>query len=257
MLVDGVLETNPAQFNQELFDISQIEVLKGPQGALYGRNAIGGAIIINTKEPGDEWSGTTKVGVGNGVSERAQLAVNGPVNDSKTLKISASVNFYNTDGLLENEYLHEKADPDRDSSGRFRALWQPNDVVTVDWRASGAYTDTRSFYYVIPRSDEANPFSTFTTPPDANNTSTPITINNPGEDKRDIYDTALKVDIKPGYGTITVISAYNITKEIATGDAYDFRPIADSIYEALLGFDLNRNYSRGLPPGRMNERLTT
>ena len=50
-MVDGVLMSNPAQFNQELFDIEQIEVLRGPQGALYGRNAIGGAILINTKDP--------------------------------------------------------------------------------------------------------------------------------------------------------------------------------------------------------------
>src|SRR5690242_21615566 len=54
VLVDGVLETNPAEFNKELFDIQQIEVLKGPQGALYGRNAIGGAIIIRTKDPSDQ-----------------------------------------------------------------------------------------------------------------------------------------------------------------------------------------------------------
>ena len=46
VLIDGVLMANPSQFNQELFDIESIEVLKGPQGALYGRNAIGGAIII-------------------------------------------------------------------------------------------------------------------------------------------------------------------------------------------------------------------
>ncbi len=52
MLVDGVLETNPAEFNKELFDIQQIEVLKGPQGALYGRNAIGGAILITHQGPG-------------------------------------------------------------------------------------------------------------------------------------------------------------------------------------------------------------
>ena len=45
MVVDGVQQVNPAQFNQDLFDIEQIEVLKGPQGGLYGRNAIGGAII--------------------------------------------------------------------------------------------------------------------------------------------------------------------------------------------------------------------
>ena len=52
VLVDGVLETNPAEFSQELFDIEQIEVLKGPQGAVYGRNAIGGAIIIRTHGSG-------------------------------------------------------------------------------------------------------------------------------------------------------------------------------------------------------------
>src|SRR6185437_15999465 len=107
VLVDGVLETNPAEFDQELFDISQIEVLKGPQGALYGRNAIGGAILIKTKAPSDELEGTTRVGIGNGLSERAQLALSGPLNDAKTLKFRASVNFYNTDGYLQNTYLDQ------------------------------------------------------------------------------------------------------------------------------------------------------
>ena len=49
VLIDGVLMANPSQFNQELFDIERIQVLKGPQGALYGRNAIGGAVIIETR----------------------------------------------------------------------------------------------------------------------------------------------------------------------------------------------------------------
>lgn len=52
-VVDGVLITNPNGFNEELFDIQQIEVLKGPQGALYGRNAVAGAIIVNTKAPAE------------------------------------------------------------------------------------------------------------------------------------------------------------------------------------------------------------
>ncbi|MEL7045873.1 MAG: Plug domain-containing protein, partial [Pseudomonadota bacterium] len=50
-VVDGILSTNPNSFNEELFDIQQIEVLKGPQGALYGRNAVAGAILVSTKEP--------------------------------------------------------------------------------------------------------------------------------------------------------------------------------------------------------------
>src|SRR5687768_5407279 len=57
VIVDGVQQVNPAQFNQELFDIEQIEVLKGPQGGLYGRNAIGGAIVIRTRQPSDEFEG--------------------------------------------------------------------------------------------------------------------------------------------------------------------------------------------------------
>jgi len=59
VLVDGVLETNPYEFNQELTDIKDIEVLKGPQGALYGRDAIGGAIIIRTADPSDHFEATT------------------------------------------------------------------------------------------------------------------------------------------------------------------------------------------------------
>ncbi|HEY0746181.1 MAG TPA: TonB-dependent receptor [Steroidobacteraceae bacterium] len=241
VLVDGVLETNPAEFNQELYDISQIEVLKGPQGALYGRSAIGGAIIIRTKEPGDELEGTAKVGIGNGISERVQVALGGPLNDAKTLKFRASVDYYNTDGFLENAYLHQKADPARDYSGRLRLLWEPNEAFTADLRASASLLQTRAFYFVVPRDDEANPFSSFTTPPNANNVTTPITVNNTGEDNRNLLSTALKIDIKPGYGTITSISAYDATKEIATGDAFDFRPRADSIFNALIGTDLNQS----------------
>ena len=64
-VVDGVLMTNPNAFNRELLDVQQIEVLKGPQGALYGRNAVAGAIIVNTKKPSDEFEGKLSTGIGN------------------------------------------------------------------------------------------------------------------------------------------------------------------------------------------------
>ncbi len=66
IVVDGVPMTQPAQFNSNLLDIQQIEVLKGPQGALYGRNAIGGAIIITTKQPTDTWEGRLTAGYESG-----------------------------------------------------------------------------------------------------------------------------------------------------------------------------------------------
>src|SRR5689334_2193919 len=100
VVVDGVLMTNPAQFNQELFDIQQIEVLKGPQGALYGRNAIGGAVNIVTKPASDEFEARLRVGADSGPGYEAQGAISGPLSDS--WKYRASLSYSDTDGYLEN-----------------------------------------------------------------------------------------------------------------------------------------------------------
>src|SRR4029077_18515235 len=241
VLVDGVEQTNPTQFNQALYDIQQIEVLKGPQGALYGRNAIGGAIIISTAAPPDDFQANAKLGYGNENSYKAQLGLSGPITESKSLKYSTAFSFYKTDGFLENTYLVQKADPLKDYSGRVRLIWEPTDSFTGDLRLSADHLATRGFYFVIPRSNEADPFTTFTTPPDANNTITPITNNNTGEDNRDLWGAALKLEFKNRYGVLSTISAWDKTKEIITGDAYDFRPIVDSIFYNLpsVGVDLN------------------
>jgi iron complex outermembrane recepter protein len=235
VLVDGVLESNPYEFNQELFDIKQIEVLKGPQGALYGRDAIGGAIIITTAEPSDHFEGSSRVGVGNGPSEKAQFALSGPLDSEGTLRYRASFNFYNTDGYLNNGYLGRDADPYRDYSGRLRLVWKPSDEFSADARFNYDKVETTAYYFVIPRSDPSNPFSDFTTPGNANDTTSPIQNNNLGTDKRDLLDTALKLDYSPGYGTFTSTTDFNHTQEIDTGDAYDFRPVTTSVEWALTG----------------------
>lgn len=241
VLIDGVLETNPAEFNKELFDIQQIEVLKGPQGALYGRNAIGGAILIRTREPADVLEGSVRLGAGNGSSKRAQAALSGPVGDSDTLKFRTSLSYSDTDGFIDNAYLDEKADPSEELSGRARLMWQPTDTFTGDLRFAFSNLDTRALYFVIPRDDENNPFSSFTTPPDANDVDSPIQLDNPGENTRDLYSGSLKLDFDTGAGTLTSVTAYNRTKELLTGDAYDFRPAATSVNTALYGFDLTQS----------------
>lgn len=229
VIVDGVEETDPEEFAQELYNIQQIEVLKGPQGALYGRDAIGGAIIITTTPPSNHFEGSVTAGVGNGPAERGRGVISGPIDSSGTLKYSAALNFYNTDGYLENVYLHRKADPYRDYSGRLRLLWEPSDALSADLRLFYDRVQTTAYYYVIPRNNEANPFSSFSTPPNANDITSPIQVNNEGTDNRDIIDIPLKLDYRPGFGTITSVTDYDQTKEIDTGDAYDFRPIPTSI----------------------------
>ena len=80
-IVDGVLYTNPSAFNREYPDLAQIEVLKGPQGALYGRSAAAGAVIMSTKRPTQEMEGSIKVGIAEYATSYGTATIAGPLGD--------------------------------------------------------------------------------------------------------------------------------------------------------------------------------
>ena len=123
-----------------------------------------------------------------------------------------------------------------------RSEWvAPSESFDGDVRLSYENLDTRGFYFVIQRDDEANPFSTFSTPPNANDVTSPIQVDDAGIDERDLFTGAVRLNFNYDAGTLSSVSAYNSTEEIITGDAYDFRPAANSIFMALLGFDMNQS----------------
>ncbi|MBS0393688.1 MAG: TonB-dependent receptor [Proteobacteria bacterium] len=102
-VVDGVLLTNPNGFNQEFANVDQIEMVKGPQGALYGRNAVAGAVIVTTHKPGDAFEADINLGGGNKGTEKGSLYVGGPLADGVSAGVSA---FYRkTDGFFYNSFL--------------------------------------------------------------------------------------------------------------------------------------------------------
>lgn len=232
VIVDGVQQVNPAQFNQELFDIEQIEVLKGPQGGLYGRNAIGGAIIITSKAPTDEFAGNITAGVDNGFGYYVRGGISGPIAENVKFRIAGS--WYDTDGFIQNTFLNEKADPVEDFSLRGNLLIEATDKLTFDIRASMNQLRTQGLYYNIVN--------------DVNDIAD-VRVNNPGQNDRDIYNVALKVEYAGDNAVLTSISSYDTLKEVLTGDAFDFLPIPDSfffnLFEAILGqgngFDLNQS----------------
>lgn len=232
VIVDGVQQVNPAQFNQDLFDIEQIEVLKGPQGGLYGRNAIGGAIIINTKKPTDEFSGNITAGVDNGFGYFLRGGVSMPLAENVFLRVSGS--YYDTDGFIENTFLNEKADPVEDFSLRANLLVEATDRLTVDLRGSLNQLRTQGFYYNIVNDV---------------NTIADVRVNNAGQNDRDIYNVSAKIEYAGDNAILTSVTSYDTVEEIATGDAFDFLPIEDSfffnLFESLFGagngFDLNQS----------------
>src|ERR1700761_1689718 len=229
IVVDGVPLTQPAAFNQDLFDIQQIEVVKGPQGALYGRNAIGGAILINTKQPGDTWEERFTAGYDDGPGFKTQGTISGPITD--TLRVRAAVSYWDTDGWLTNvdtkdQSARSDADPVKDLNARVSLLYTPTEDFTADLRLSTDLLNTRGLYYVVP------PFGSphFNDP---NYTDQPINENNSGLDDRKIYDAALKLSYNTGGGTLSSTTGYSTVWEILTGDGYPFNPFGQS----MVGFD--------------------
>ncbi|MEM8985501.1 MAG: TonB-dependent receptor [Pseudomonadota bacterium] len=98
--VDGVYLATTSQTTSELFDVERVEVLKGPQGTLFGRNATGGLVHIINKSPTDEFEGYSKLTVAEFNQIRAEGAISGPITDSVRGRLSFLTD--NADGYFEN-----------------------------------------------------------------------------------------------------------------------------------------------------------
>ncbi len=128
LFVDGVYVANTISLDQTLFDIDHVEIIRGPQGALYGQSSTGGAISIVTKQPVlNELSGFLDVTGGDYNLHRERAEVNVPIGD--TFAVRASVQEYAHDGFTHNNYLkNHDVDDAGDMSGKIAAMWKPSDA---------------------------------------------------------------------------------------------------------------------------------
>lgn len=131
LYVDGVYIARSVGGILDLVDIERLEVLRGPQGTLFGRNTIGGAINITTKkpEPGDDFS--ADIGAVVGTDDRLNLkgSVNLPISD--TFAARASIASFEQDGYVERSDGTDLGDDDT-VTGRVAFAWTPNDRLRID-----------------------------------------------------------------------------------------------------------------------------
>lgn len=134
---DDIYISAPSAQNMALFDISQVQVLKGPQGTLYGRNTVGGALVFNTNRPTDDFTGTAHVEYGSYNTFQLEAAVGGPIIPNLDGRISAIYNH--SDGYFKNELTGSNIDNVNNEAARLQLLYKPNDRLKIYFASTIGY----------------------------------------------------------------------------------------------------------------------
>ncbi|MBK6582447.1 MAG: TonB-dependent receptor [Gammaproteobacteria bacterium] len=139
--VDGVYAARGAGAEAALIDIERIEILKGPQGTLFGRNATGGAIHIITPKPSFETEGEVTLRAGNYDRADAELIYNTPLGESVAMRLSASLR--SRDGYMDNLHGDDLNNEDK-KNVRVALLWNASDTTEVILRTGYEDMDQES-----------------------------------------------------------------------------------------------------------------
>ena len=226
-VIDGVTIPDPSLLNQELFDLALIEVVKGPQGALYGKNAIGGAINIYSKEPVNTTKNNLTLGYGNANSLLAQFVSSGAIKKDKVF-YRLSTQFKNFDGLLTNEFNGKKVDFERNFNVRGQLIAR----ITDNFKASAtlqfidiAAGATR--YSVNPTGNVfVDGFPGGTLNPDPEEGNNVINHDEPGKSDVNNAFGNLNLEYTAGKVKMQSITSYNYVDRSLSGDL-DFTPFDD------------------------------
>ena len=130
-LIDGAFISNNRLIASGFYDLDRIEILRGPQGTLFGKNALGGVLQITTAQPTEEFEGYVKLEAGNYGLYRGELAVSGQLAEGLYGRVSALK--AESDGWMDNS-----AGPDgggiEDENFRLRLRWEATEALSVDMK---------------------------------------------------------------------------------------------------------------------------
>ena len=226
-IVDGILYTNPSAFNREYPDLAQIEVLKGPQGALYGRSAAAGAVIMSTKRPTQETEGSVKVGAAEHGTYYGTATVAGSLGDDVAGRLT--VTHRKTDGFLENVYLNDDVVNDyKETAVSARIVFDPSDTLSIDTKlrysevsaASIAFNAAFELPFFVGALDGLQAFGVDPAAAsiDVNDFQFVYSPNVDPENEQETVEFSVKVDKQFDDGTLTAWALYSDQEQYFLAD---------------------------------------
>lgn len=229
--MNGVYLARNSGALQDFFDIEGVQVLRGPQGTLYGRNTIGGVVSVRTRRPGDELGGEVQLTVGDHGRAEGRFALETPIGDD--LAVRGTLLYKNYNGYSYNPTTDQSVGGGKSYAGRLTFVARPSDDVEATLiadfnreRGTGAAFRNASlpgnvFYNFSPdtgtptpihsagRTDPKNPYIVYG--------NTPLFAN------LDTWGLAFNVDWDLGGAKLTAITGYRSFKDKVQSD-YDASP---------------------------------
>ena len=151
--VDEIYYARPSSLTGTFYDIERVELLRGPQGTLYGRNANAGSLNVITNKPVQEFDGEFELGIGDYNQRTFYGMVNSPV--TQTFATRFAVNYLKRDGYVDERFIEDSTSAD-EIAGRAQFLWEPSDsfswLVAADyWESQGRPSNQ------VPVGDDGDP----------------------------------------------------------------------------------------------------
>lgn len=220
--VDGLYQTTAQVLNMDLPNIQNVQVLKGPQGTLYGRNATGGAILIDTIDPSDEWAGNIEATYGRFNDKRARGYIAGPLTEGVGVSLAGTMR--RTDGYYK---IASRTTPGA-FDGRGLGLHQDSVRMKLKFDLTEDLSITAAHSY-IRASDPRGVYFTATENVSSNyaaGTGRDTRPRNLGEVAGDIFaldlrqhESSVKIEYDTGIGTLRSITGYTTSKLVTTFDS--------------------------------------
>lgn len=207
LYVDNVPYFEKAAFNFEFFDIERIEILRGPQGTLYGRNTMGGIINIHTQDPLDYRKTSLSVNAGNYDSYKVVVGHHQPVSDKLSLLLNGA--FVDRNGYFTNEFTGNPADDLRSYSGRLRAQYKAADNLTIEYSLNYEDSDQNGY-----------PYAEYV---DSTNTAKNVNYNNPSMYSRKMLSNNVTIEYETDHSIIKSITSHQYLDDVQSVDQ-DFTP---------------------------------